>query len=61
MKFYFRVNYFLVTLSFNFHKDSCINARVHVVNVRVHVHGFMTPTCSFVHGSSFNLKLKFTR
>ena len=37
MKFYMVVNYYLVSLSFKFHEDPCINARARVVNARAHV------------------------
>ena len=37
MKFYVVVNCYLVSLSFIFHEDSCINARSRVVNVHAHV------------------------
>ena len=37
MKFYVVVYYYLVSLSFKFHEDLCINARARVVNVRAHV------------------------
>ena len=36
-KFYVVVNYYLVTLSFKFHEDLCIDARTNVVNARAHV------------------------
>ena len=34
MKFYEVVNYYLVSLSFKFYEDPCINARAIVVNAR---------------------------
>ena len=34
MKFYVVVNYYLVSLSFKFHKNPCTNARAQVVNAR---------------------------
>ena len=34
MKFYVVVNYYLVSLSLEFHEDLCINARTTVVNAR---------------------------
>ena len=56
MKFYVVVNYYLVTLSFKFYEDPCINARARVVNARVHVisrvRAFMTRALAFMHGSS---------
>ena len=35
MKFYVVVNYYLVSLSFKFHADPCINVRTGVVNARI--------------------------
>ena len=37
MKIYVVVNYYLVSLSFKFYEDPCINAHVPVVNARAHV------------------------
>ena len=37
MKFYMVVNYYLVSLSFKFHKNPCTNARAQVVNARTRV------------------------
>ena len=65
MKFCVVVNYYLVSLSLKFHKDSCINARARAVNARAHVlsrvRTFTTCARSFVHGFLWNLKLKLTR
>ena len=37
MKFYVVVNYYLGSLSFKFHEDSCINARARLIaNARVY-------------------------
>ena len=56
MKFYVVVNYYLVSLSFKFHKDLCINARARAVNARAHVlsqvRAFTNCASAFVHGSS---------
>ena len=56
MKYYVVVNYYLVSLSFKFHEDSCINARARVVNAGTHVLlrvcVFTTRLRAFVHGSS---------
>ena len=35
MKFYVVVNFYLVNLSVNFHKDPCINVRARVANARI--------------------------
>ena len=55
MKFCVVVNYYLVSLSFKFHEDSCIDARTNVVNVHAHVLSrvlaFMTRARAFSHGS----------
>ena len=65
MKFYMVVNYYLGSLTFNFHKDSCINVRARAVNARAHVlsrvRAFTTCARAFVHGFLWNLKLKLTR
>ena len=65
MKFYMVVNYYLGSLTFNFHKDSCINARARAVNARAHVLSRVRTltTCAraFVHGFLWNLKFKLTR
>ena len=37
MKFYAVVNYYLVSLTFKFHADPCINKCAQVVSPRVHV------------------------
>ena len=34
MKFYVVVNYYLMSLSFKFHDDPCINACAQVINMR---------------------------
>ena len=34
MKFYLMVDYYIVGLSYKFHKEPCINARARVVNTR---------------------------
>ena len=56
IKFCVVVNYYLVSLSFKFHKDSCINAHARVVNARVHVlsqvRAFMTRARAFMHEST---------
>ena len=65
MKFYVVVNYYLVSLSFEFHDDPCINARARVVNTRVHVlsrvRTFTTRARAFLHGPLLNLITKLTR
>ena len=65
MKFYMVVNYYLGSLTFNFHKDSCINARARVVNPRTRdkscARTFTPRARAFMHGSSSNLKLYLTR
>ena len=38
MKFYVVVNYYLGSLSFKFHEDSCIYARARAVNARTKVY-----------------------
>ena len=35
MKLYVMLNFYLVTLSFKFHKDLCINGRTQVVKARM--------------------------
>ena len=56
MKFYVVVNYYLVSLSFKFHDDPCINARVRGVNMRTCDKSctgtFITFARLFMHGSS---------
>ena len=56
MKFYVVINYYLVSLSFKFYEDPCINAQIRVVNARVHVllrvRAFTTGVRAFVHRSS---------
>ena len=65
MKFYMVVNYYLESLTLKFHGYLSTNARARVVNARVHVisrvHAFTTRALAFMHGSSWNIKLKFTR
>ena len=55
MKFYVVVNYYLVSLSFKFHEDPCINARTQVVNARIRditcARAFTTHAPAFMHGS----------
>ena len=54
--FYVVVNYYLVSLSFKFFKDICINAHAGVVNVSAHVlsrvRAFTTRARAFEFGSS---------
>ena len=61
MKLYVVVNYYLVSLNFKFHEDSCITACAWVVKARAHVlsqiRAFTTPVRTFMHGSAWNLKL----
>ena len=56
MKFYVVVNYYLLSLSFEFHDDPCINARAKVINVRAHdlsrVRAFSPLMRASMHGSS---------
>ena len=65
MKFYVVVNYYLVSLSFKFHKNPCTNARAHVVNARTRdktcARAFTARARAFMHESSWNLKLKLPR
>ena len=65
MNFYMVVNYYLVSLSLKFHEDPCMNARAQVVNARANVLSrvqvFTTRVRTLIHGSSYNLKLQFTR
>ena len=65
MKFYMVFNYYLVSLSFKFHKDLCINAVARAVNTRAHVlsrvRAFTTCARAFVHGFLWNLNFKLTR
>ena len=46
MEFYVVVNYYLVSLNFKFHEDSCINGHARVVKARAHIlsqmHAFTT-------------------
>ena len=55
MKSYVVVNYYLVNLSFKFHRDPCINVRARVVNARIRditcAHAFLTRARAFMHGS----------
>ena len=59
MKFYVVVNYYLGSLSFKFHEDSCINARARDVNARAHVlsrvRTFKTCARAFEHGFFFEI------
>ena len=52
---YVVVDYYVVSLSFKFHADRCINGRARVVKARAHVllrlRMFMTRAHAFVHGS----------
>ena len=48
MKFYMVVNYYLVSLSFNFHENLCANVRVRVVNVRT-----QDKTCAHLYAQIF--------
>ena len=65
MKFYVVVNYYLVSLSFKFHKNPCTNARAQVVNARTRdktcARAFTARARAFMHESSWNLKLKLPR
>ena len=65
MKFYVVVNIYLVSLSFKFHEDPCINARARAINAHARdlsrVRAFTTRVRAFTNGSSWNLKFKFTR
>ena len=65
MKFYVVVNYYLVSLSFKFHKDSCINVHAPVVNARARVLSrvcaFTTRARAFMHTSEWNLIHMLTR
>ena len=55
MKFYVVVNYYLVSLSFKFHKNPCTNARAQVVNARTRdktcMRAFTARACVCLHGS----------
>ena len=65
--FYVVVNFYLVNLSFKFHKDPFTNARARVVNARVHVFAFCVRVCTWiftkifvvVYYSVMSLSLKF--
>ena len=56
MKFYVVVNYYLVSLSFKFHKNPCTNARAQVVNARTRdktcARAFTARARAFMHESS---------
>ena len=56
MKFYVVVNYYLVSLTFEFHDDPCINARAKVITVRAQdlsrVRAFTPLTRAFMNGLS---------
>ena len=49
------INYYLMSLSFKFHDDPCINKGVRVVNARTRdkscMHTFTTSVHAFMHGS----------
>ena len=44
MKFYVVVNFYLVSLSFKFYEDPCINTGTRIVNMRAHV---ISRMCAF--------------
>ena len=56
MKFYVVVNFYLVSLSFKFHEDPCINVCARVVNVGIWdktcLRAFATRVRAFMHKSS---------
>ena len=58
MKFYVVVNYYLVSLSFEFHEDLCLNAHARVINSRTRgktcTYAFTNRAHAFVHGLSWN-------
>ena len=64
MKFYVVINYYLVSLSFKFHKNPCTNARAHVVNAHTRdktcARAFTARARAFMHEPVKNLKLKLT-
>ena len=45
MKFYVVVNFYLVSLSLNFHKDSCINARQNAVRISPEIDWYHYQCC----------------
>ena len=55
LKFYMVVKYYLESLSFKFHEDSCTNARARVVNARTRdkscVQTLTTHAHTFMHES----------
>ena len=57
MKFYVVGNYYLVSLSFKFYEDPCMNVHIRVVNAHVHVllrvRAFTIRARAFESGSSF--------
>ena len=65
MKFYVVVNYYLVSLSFKFPEDMCINACAVVINARIRditrSRAFTTRGHVSIHRSLGNLKFKLTR
>ena len=60
MKFFVVVNFYLVNLSFKFHKDPCINVCEQVVNASIcditWAHAFTTCARVSMHGSFWNFK-----
>ena len=56
MKFYVLDKYYLAILSFKFHEDPYKNARACFIGSAC-----VYDSCSFMHGSWWNLKLKLTR
>ena len=48
MKFNMLANYYLVSLSFKFHEDWCINARAQVVNAGTYVLSRVSPGCIMI-------------
>ena len=56
MKFYVVVNYYLVSLSFKYYEDPCLDARTRVANARTRekscARAFTTQAHAFMHRSS---------
>ena len=65
MKFYVVVNYYLMSLSFKFYDDPCIDARIRGENARTRdilcTRMITTRFGVFMHKYSKNLKYKLTR
>ena len=61
LKFYFVINYYLVSISCTFHEDPCTNARAQVLNRctrdKTCAQAFTARSGAIMHRSSWNLKL----